>query len=57
MYYIYFSIDINETKSAEKSSNIEITEKQAEEKDKTITQVLEDVNKTVVGISNATSSA
>ena len=51
MYYIYFSIDINEVKSVEKSSNIGITEKQAEEKDKTITQVLEDVNKTVVGIS------
>lgn len=51
MYYIYFSIDINEVKSVEKSSNIGITEKQAEEKDKTITQVLKDVNKTVVGIS------
>lgn len=51
MYYIYSTIDMNETQSAEKSSNIDITEKQAEEKDKTITQVLEDVNKTVVGIS------
>ena len=34
MYYIYFSLDINEVKSVEKSSNIGITEKQAEEKQK-----------------------
>ena len=51
MYYIFFTIDINEIGRVEKTNTEEISEKQTEEKDKTITQVLADANKSVVGIS------